>query len=116
MSRRITSERDMATRVPTNRARTERGEAERPFARARATLYSPGRDDAKPGPKTSREGQADRARRMEGRVQVDLGNTTRDTAPFAVDRFAHRDRNDPAPRALLNNRQGRHATNPSSQG
>src|SRR3546814_16653217 len=78
MSRRITSERDMATLVPTNRARTERGEAERPFARARATLYSPGRDDAKPVPKTSLEGQADRARRIDGRGQVDRGQTARD--------------------------------------
>src|SRR3546814_7333597 len=93
MSRRITSERDMATLVPTNRARTERGEAERPFARARATLYSPGRDDAKPVPKTSLEGQADRARRIDGRGQVDRGQTARDPAPFAVRRCRHRDRN-----------------------
>src|SRR3546814_10924893 len=76
----------MATLVPTNRARTERGEAERPFARARATLYSPGRDDAKPVPKTSLEGQADRARRIAGRGQVDRGHTARDPAPVAVRR------------------------------
>src|SRR3546814_10903148 len=59
MSRRITSERDMATLVPTNRARTERGEVERPFARARASLYSPCRDDAKPVPQTSLEGRSE---------------------------------------------------------
>src|SRR3546814_18308646 len=97
MSRRITSERDMATLVPTNRARTERGEAERPFARARATLNSPGRDDAKPVPKPNPEGQADRARRIDGRGQVDRWQKAPHPRPVYLRRRRHPDPNARAP-------------------